>query len=80
MSDETTTTDEQIDEAGVAIGVHVVLMSDGQFGIQATGEPTLGEMQMLLSRALTSIECRMVGETITAMQKQNESRIITPKR
>ena len=63
-----------------AIGIHVVFMEDGQFGIQATGEPNLGEMQMLLSRALKSIEARMVAETVAQVAKQNKSRIITPGR
>jgi hypothetical protein len=63
-----------------AIGIHVVFMEDGQFGIQATGEPNLGEMQMLLSRALKSVESRMIGETVAQVMKQNKSRIITPGR
>jgi len=63
-------------EDTVAFGIHVVLMQDGNFGMQATGQPNLGEMQMLLSRALKSIEARMVAETIMAMQQ--EKRIITP--
>lgn len=63
-----------------AIGIHVVFMEDGQFGIQATGEPNLGEMQMLLSRALKSVESRMIGETVAQVMKQTKSRIITPGR
>jgi len=71
---------EQQDEP--AFGVHVVMMPDGAFAIQATGEPNLGEMQMLLARALTSVECRMIGETVVQVQKQakDKSRIITPSR
>ena len=61
-----------------AISITVVFMEDGQFGIQAQGEPNLGEMQMLLSRALVSIEARMTAETVTQVIKQNKSRIITP--
>jgi hypothetical protein len=61
-----------------ALGVHVVLMSDGQFGIQATGEPNLGEMVMLLSRALESVKARMVAESVAAIQ--SEKKIITPTR
>lgn len=63
-----------------ALGVHVVMMEDGGFGIQATGEPNLGEMQMLLARALMSVEARINAETIIQMQSQiaSEKRIITP--
>lgn len=65
-----------------AIGIHVVMMEDGGFGIQATGEPNLGEMQMLLSRALKSVEARMVAETVAQLQEQSrgQQRIITPGR
>lgn len=73
---------DQEEDAGPqpAIGIHVVFMEDGQFGIQATGEPNLGEMQMLLSRALKSVESRMIGETVAQVMKQTKSRIITPGR
>ena len=63
-----------------AIGIHVVYMEDGQFGIQATGEPNLGEMVMLLARALKSVESSMIGETVAQVMKQTKSRIITPGR
>lgn len=65
-----------------AISIHVVFMEDGQFAIQAQGEPNLGEMQMLLSRALSSVEARMVGETVAQVMATNQqkSRIITPGR
>lgn len=65
-----------------AFGVHVVLLEDGGFGIQATGEPNLGEMQMLLARALKSVESRMVAETVIQLQEQarGNQRIITPGR
>jgi len=71
--------DEQVEPA---FGITVVMMPDGAFAIQATGEPNLGEMQMLLSRALKSIEARMIGETVVQIQKQanDKSRIITPGR
>ncbi len=86
---QATATDPVIDDAGAventeeegpqpAIGIHVVFMEDGQFGISATGEPNLGEMQMLLSRALKSVESRMIGETVAQVMKQTKSRIITP--
>lgn len=69
-------------EAEPAFGVHVVMMPDGAFAIQATGEPNLGEMQMLLSRALKSVEARMVAETVVQLTKQakDSQRIITPGR
>ena len=63
-----------------AFGIHVVMMEDGAFGIQATGEPNLGEMYMLLSRAEASVRARMVGETVLQMQKESQSSIITPRR
>lgn len=63
-----------------AFGVHVIMMPDGQFAIQATGEPNLGEMYMLLARATKSVEARMVAETVAQVQKQNKSSIITPGR
>lgn len=65
-----------------AFGCHVVMMEDGAFAIQATGEPNLGEMQMLLSRALKSVESRMVAETVIQLTKEekDQSRIITPGR
>jgi hypothetical protein len=70
------------DETKPAFGVHVVMMEDGAFAIQATGEPNLGEMQMLLSRALKSVESRMVAETVVQLQQEisKEQRIITPGR
>jgi len=71
---------EETDELQPAIGIHVVMMEDGQFGIQATGEPNLGEMQMLLARALASVEARMIGETVAQVMKDKKSRIITPGR
>lgn len=75
-------TDETTNEPKPAFGVHVVMMEDGAFAIQATGEPNLGEMQMLLSRALKSVECRMVAETVVQLQQEisKEQRIITPGR
>jgi hypothetical protein len=75
-------TQEADAEPQPAIGIHVVFMEDGQFGIQATGEPNLGEMQMLLSRALKSVESRMIGETVAQVMQQSKSksRIITPGR
>lgn len=65
-----------------AFGVHVVMMQDGGFGIQATGEPNLGEMHMILSRALKSIEARMLAETVVQLTGKTgeSSRIITPGR
>jgi len=82
--------DEQPEaEAQVSIAVHFVLTTDGQFAIQATGEPNLGEMQMIASRGLASIEARIVAETIVQSQIQaaqeakaaaDQKRIITPRR
>lgn len=70
------------DEDQPAFGVHVVMMPNGEFAIQATGQPNLGEMQMILSRALKSVEARMVAETVVQLQQQaaNTKRIITPSR
>ena len=68
-------------EAGAnepAFGVHVVMMPDGQFAIQATGAPNLGEMQMILSRALKSVEARMTAETLVQIMNPPKSPIITP--
>ena len=59
-----------------AFGVHVVMMPDGNFGIQVTGQPNLGEMIMLLARALESVKVRMVVETMQAIQ--SEQKIVTP--
>lgn len=67
-------------EAQPAFGVHVVMMSDGAFALQVTGEPSLGDLQMILSRALKSIEARMVAETVAQLMKAQQSRIITPVR
>jgi ornithine carbamoyltransferase len=67
-------------EAVAAFGAHVVMMTDGAFALQVTGEPSLGDLQMVLSRALKSIEARMVAETVVQLQKQSASRIITPGR
>lgn len=65
-----------------AFGCHVIMMEDGAFAIQATGEPNLGEMQMILSRALKSVESRMVAETVVQLGQEvkDQSRIITPGR
>ena len=73
---------DEATEAQVAFGVHLILTTDGSFAIQATGEPNLGEMQMIVSRGLKSIEARMIAETIMATQAQakSEKRIITPGR
>jgi len=79
-ADTGATVEQEIPEVEPAFGVHIVMMPDGAFAIQATGDPNLGEMQMLLSRALKSVECRMVAETVVQVQKQNQSRIITPGR
>jgi hypothetical protein len=70
------------DEPKMAFGVHIAMMEDGSFGIQATGEPNLGEMFMLLSRATKSVEARMVAETVFQLQEQarSQQRIITPGR
>ena len=70
-------------EQDIAFAVHVIMMQNGEFAIQATNSPNLGEMQMIVSRALESIVARMHAETVAAMlQKQpgKESRIITPGR
>jgi hypothetical protein len=66
----------------VAIGVHIMFLQDGQFGIQATGNPNLGELHMLVARALASLESRMVAETVAQVmgERKSESRIITPGR
>lgn len=70
------------DAPKVALGVHITMMEDGGFGIQATGEPNLGEMYMLLARAVKSVEARMVAETVAQLQAQarSQQRIITPGR
>lgn len=74
--------DQNPDAPKIAFGIHVALMEDGGFGIQATGEPNLGEMQMLLSRALKSVEARMVAETAVQLidNARSQQRIITPGR
>lgn len=63
-----------------AFGVHVMMMPTGAFAMRVTGDPNLGEIQMLLSRALVSTECRMTAETVLHLQQQQaeKSRIITP--
>ena len=70
------------DTPAIAFGIHVALLENGGFGIQATGEPNLGEMQMMLSRALKSVEARMMAETTAQLmsQLQEQQRIITPGR
>lgn len=83
--DDDTGANEEIKVEGdiePAFGVHVVMMPDGAFAIQATGEPNLGEMAMLLARAYDSIKARMVAETVVQVMKQakDKSRIITPGR
>jgi hypothetical protein len=84
MSEETIPMDEPIEdnEPKPAFGCHVIMMEDGAFAIQATGEPNLGEMQMILSRALKSVESRMVAETVVQLSQEtkDKSRIITPGR
>lgn len=76
-------------EAQVSIAVHLILTTDGQFAIQATGDPNLGEMQMIASRGLCSIEARITAETMIQSQIQaaqaanaaiDQKRIITPRR
>ena len=70
-------------EQDIDYAVHIIMMADGNFAIQATNSPNLGEMQMIVSRTLESIVARMHAETVVAMlQKQpgKESRIITPGR
>lgn len=79
-ADTGATVEQEVQDVEPAFGVHIVMMPDGAFAIQATGDPNLGEMQMLLSRALKSVEARMVAETVVQVQKQNQSRIITPGR
>ena len=73
-------TTEQTTESNIAIGIHVMLTVDGQFGIQLTGEADLGEVQMLLSRALAVTTARMNAETLIALQKAvaDSTRIIQP--
>jgi Tfp pilus assembly protein PilZ len=67
-------------EPQVAFSAHVMMMEDGKFAIQTTGEPSMGDMQMILSRALSSVESRMVAETVVQLTKTSASRIITPGR
>lgn len=84
------TYDEAQDEAAelmdpeqqVAFGVHVVMLADGAFAIQATGAPNLGEMFMLLSRATESVRVRMNAETVAQVLEENrkQQRVITPGR
>ena len=78
--ESTALVETKVDEMEPAFGVHIIMMPDGAFAIQATGEPNLGEMQMLLARALKSIEARMVAETVVQLMKQEKGkrRIITP--
>ena len=69
-----------VQEPVIAFGCHVMMMTDGAFALQATGEPSLGDMHMILARALKSIEARMVAETVVQLTKAQQSRIITPGR
>ncbi len=67
--------------AEVGFGVHVLMLTNGEFAIQATGDPNLGEMFMILSRAVESVKARMVGETVVQLQaeERKQTRIITPQ-
>ena len=67
----------------IAYAVHLILMQNGQFAIQATGEPNIGEMQMLISRGHESVRSRQIAETVAQVlreQQKPQSRIITPKK
>ena len=71
------------DEQPIAFAVHLILLQNGQFALQATGEPNIGEMNMLLARGLDSVRARMIAETVAQILKEQnkpESRIITPGR
>jgi hypothetical protein len=68
-----------IQEPQPAWGVTAQMMEDGTFKIGVQGEPNLGEMHMLLARAMESVRCRMVAETVLHIQAQNKSSIITPE-
>lgn len=84
-ADEAQEIPEQVegDEQPIAFAVHLILLQNGQFALQATGEPNIGEMNMLLARGLDSVRARMIAETVAQILKEQnkpESRIITPGR
>lgn len=81
MTDEQKNTEspqENEDQPEVAYGVHLVLMNDGNFAMQVTGSPTLGDVQMLVQRAHTELDARLVAETLIQLLSQRKSPIITP--
>ena len=68
-------------EEVVRMAVHLIMLQNGQFVIKATGEPNIGEMDMLLARAQSSVRSRMTAETVAqvlAEKSKPQSRIITP--
>ena len=69
-------------EDEVALGVHIMMLGNGNFAMQITGEANLGEMYMLLSRATASVNARIISETVQAdmAANKNVSPIITPGR
>ena len=82
MSEEQLNETPDQTEGVVVFGIHIMLTEDGAFAMRATGKPNLGDMQMLLSRALASVEARMSAETTVALmnESQQSKRIITPGR
>ena len=50
----------------VWFGMFVYMTADGKFGIHRHGQQSLGDSQMLLSRALASIHARMAAESVMA--------------
>ena len=86
---EPTTHEEGINETTptppedeVALGVHIMMLGNGGFAMQVTGEANLGEMYMLISRALASVNARIISETVQAdmAAAKKVSPILTPGR
>lgn len=73
------------EQAEIAYAVTVFMTTDGQIGVEPSGEITLGDMQALLYRALKGAEAKQYAEAtmfhlqMAQQQAQKRSGIVTPK-